>query len=81
MKNWKTVVVTVLVILLVVVLANVAWNKWETRAIRSRIAQYGLMKQEQQLALDILNLRYETAVIKSKFQPAPQAAPPPLIKE
>lgn len=86
MKNWKTVVLTVLVILLVAVFANVAWYRWETRAIRSRIAQYKLIKQENQLATDILTLRYEAALIRAKFSP-PQSPPiqpivaPPQVTE
>lgn len=47
--------------------------------IKTRIKQYKLVKEEQQLITDILTLRYDAAVIQAKFkpaQPAPQPVPP-----
>lgn len=74
MKNWKIVVLTVvaivLVALLMALLTATVQNRWETRVIRSRIKQYEMVKQEQQLITDILNLRYEAAMIQAKFNPA-----------
>lgn len=70
MKNLKTVVLTVTAIALVALLAFTVQNRWETRVIRSRIKQYEMVKQEQQLITDILNLRYEAAMIQAKFNPA-----------
>lgn len=81
MKNWKAVVLTVVVILLVAMLIPIIKNHWETRAIRSRIAKFELIWQEQKLATDILKARYDAAVIQSKFNPAPPAIEPPKVKE
>ena len=81
MKQWKTVLVTAVIVSLVAILTFTFWKTQKTYPIRSRIGQYRLMKEEQQLMLDILKLRYETTVIQSKFQPAPTQNVPPTIKE
>ena len=77
MKNWKTVVMTLVVILLVAISFVFVWDRWETRAIRSRIRKYGFVKQEQQAIYDILKLRYDSAVIQAQFKPAPPVVEPP----
>lgn len=76
MKNWKTVLVTAVIGLLVATLAVIGWRSRASYAIKSRIGQYKLLRTEQQLIHDIVSLRYETAVIQSKFNPAPATAPP-----
>ena len=84
MKTWKAVVLTGLAILLVVILASYVENYWKTREIRSRIANLEPIAREQRLIADILTAKYEAAVIKSKFAPAPQNRPviePPQVKE
>ena len=84
MKQWKTVLVTAVIALLVVVLALLSYKAFEPQVIRetrSRIKQYKIVREEQQLAYDILKLRYETALIQAKLrpaQPAPAAIPPPV---
>ncbi len=75
MKQWKTVVVTMIIALLVAMLVIVVWNNRETKAIKSQIAQYELVKQQQQLVLDILKIRYETAVVQKALRPPPVTKP------
>lgn len=72
MKNWKVIVLTVFVILLVAILTFSVRSMWETREIRSQIKQFKLIREREQLTLDILNIRYDTAVIQAKFQSAAQ---------
>lgn len=74
--KWKTIVVTAVIGLLVATLAVIGWRSRTNYAIQTRIGQYKLMKEEQQLITDILNLKYEAALIKAKFNPAPTTAPP-----
>lgn len=78
--KWKTVLVTVVLVLLVVALALLSYKAFEPeKDIKTRIKQYKLVKEEQQLITDILTLRYDAAVIQAKFkpaQPAPQPVPP-----
>lgn len=81
MKQWKTIVVTAVIALFVVAFALLAFKAFEpqeVRDIKTRISKYRLVREEQQLITDILNLKYEAAVIQAKFKPAP---PPPQIKE
>lgn len=80
MKQLKVVLVTAVIALLVVVLTLLAFKSIEPqREIKSRINQYKLIKEEQQLIHDIVSLRYETAVIQAKFKPAPQRPAPPIV--
>jgi len=82
MKQWKTVLVTAVIALLVVVLivlAQKAIEPQDEREIKARIKSYKLVLEEQSLITEILNLRYEAAVIQAKFKPAPQPAPPPVL--
>jgi len=72
MKNMKTIVTTAVIVALVAVLFFVVWSNRKTYALKSRIAQYELVKQEQALVLDILKIRYDTAVIQKRFAPAQQ---------
>lgn len=81
MKNWKTVLVTAVIVLLVVVLALLsvkAFEPQEKRDIIGRTKQYKLLLEEQKLITEILKLKFEAAVIKAKFSPAPQPAPQPV---
>lgn len=73
MKQWKTVLVSVAIALLVaalVVLTLRVSGSQSERDIKNRISQYKLVKEERQLITDILTLKYEAAVIQSKFQSA-----------
>ena len=86
--NWKNIGLTALIVLLVVVLALLAFRALEPQAerdLKNRIKQYKVIKEEQQLACDILKLKYEIAVIQSKFTPAPVPNRPvveaPQVKE
>lgn len=82
MKQWKTVVVTAIMVSLVAILAVIVWNNRKTQAIRSRIAQYELIRQEQQLKTDIIKLGYEAALIQAKLNPKPKIQPVlPQVKE
>lgn len=73
MKQWKTVLVSVVFALLVGALVVLALRVYEPqRDIKDRISQYQLVLEEQQLITDILTLRYDVAVIQAKFKPAPQ---------
>jgi len=89
MKNLKTVLVTAVIVLLFVVLVLLAVKAFESQPLKetkSRIKQLKLVKEEQQLITDILNLRYDAALVRSKFSPAqpepiPQPALPPELKE
>jgi len=85
MKQWKTVLVTAVIVLLVVALAPVKPVEPE-KDIKGRIKQLKLVLEEQKLITEILQLRYDAAVIRAKFtpaqpEPAPQPALPPQIKE
>lgn len=76
----KTVLVTAVIALLVVVLVFLSVKAFEPhKDIKGRIKQYELVKEEQQLITDILTLKYEAAVIQSKFKPAPQPTPAPQV--
>jgi len=87
MKQWKTVLVTAVIVLLVVALALVSVKPVEPeKDIKGRTKQLKLVLEEQKLITEILQLRYEAAVIRAKFapaqpEPAPQPALPPQIKE
>jgi len=87
MKQWKTVLVTAVIVLLVVALALVSVKPIEPeKDIKGRTKQLKLVLEEQKLITEILQLRYEAAVIRAKFapaqpEPAPQPALPPQIKE
>lgn len=89
MKQWKTVLVTAVIALFVVVFALLSYKAFESqekRDIIGRTKQLKLVLEEQELITKILQLRYEAAVIRSKFapaqpEPAPQPALPPQIKE
>lgn len=77
--KWKTVLVTAVIALLVVVLTFLSLKAFEPhKDIKNRISQYKLVLEEQELITKILTLKYEGAVIQAKFQPAPaRPAPPP----
>jgi len=87
MKQWKTVLVTAVIVLLVVALALMSVKPIEPeKDIKGRIKQLKLVLEEQKLITEILQLRYDAAVIRAKFapaqpEPAPQPALPPQIKE
>ena len=92
MKNWKAVLMTAVIVLLVVVLivvlivlAQKAIEPQDEREIKAQNKSYKLVLENQKLITEILNLRYEAAVIQAKFKPAPQPAPlpvlPPQVKE
>jgi len=90
MKNWRTILVTTVLVLLVAILGGMVLRNFGSQAMRvtkGRIRQYEVIRQEQELIRDILKLRYETAQIQAKFKPAPLAQPqfvpkvPPVIKE
>jgi len=87
MKQWKTVLVTAVIVLLVVALALVSVKPVEPeKDIKGRIKQLKLVLEEQKLITEILQFRYDAAVIRAKFtpaqpEPAPQPALPPQIKE
>lgn len=83
MKKWKANILTAAIALLVAMTLLLVVKEIErsvtksiepqpTKEIKSRISQYELVKEEQQLITEILTLRYEAAVIQSKFKPAPQ---------
>lgn len=59
------------VLVLIVFMAMIIVEPQSEKDIQNRISQYELVKEEQQLITDILTLKYEAAVIQSKFQPAP----------
>lgn len=80
MKQWKTVLVTAVIVLLVVALCLVGCKFLATDAeqsIKERIEQYKLIREEQQLITDIMTLRYDVAVIRAKYGPIPDANAPP----
>ena len=79
MKQWKVVLVTAVIALLVVALCLSNWNVRETgeQTIKERIKQYNLIRDEQQLITDIWTLRYEAAVMQAKFNPVADANTPP----
>lgn len=94
--KWKNglmmAVMIVLIALLVVVLILLARSAVEPqsakdmRVIKSRIKELKVVLEEQKLITEILQLRYDAAVIRAKFapaqpEPAPQPALPPQIKE
>lgn len=70
MKKLTTILVMLVIALLIVVLVLLAVKAFESHnEIKSRIRHYELVKAEQQLITDILKLKYEAAVIQSKFIP------------
>lgn len=76
-KNWKTIVVLVVMALLVAALIVVVKRKLvppEEKMTLERIRQYKILRQEQQLIVEILQFKYDAAVLQAKFQPAPQRA-------
>lgn len=88
MKQWKTVLVTVVIVLLVVALGLMVLRNSESQVVRDtkgRIKQYEIIAKEQRLITEILQLKYDAALIQSKFksiQPAQQQtqnAPPGTI--
>lgn len=79
--NWKHVLLTAVIALLVVVLALVVFKIIEPqtqRDIRTRIKQYEIVAKEQRLITEILTLRYEAALIQAKFKPQQRPAQPPV---
>lgn len=82
MKQWKTIVVTAVMVLLVVILILLSMKALEpqaTREMKNRTKNYRLVLEEQKLITEILKLRYEAAVVKAKFQPVPRPAPKPVL--
>jgi len=78
MKNWKTVLVTAVIVLLVVALGLMVLRNSESQAerdTRGRIRQYEIIAKEQRLITEILKLKYDAALIQSKSQSAPQRPP------
>lgn len=74
MKNWRTVLVTTVFVLLVAMLGWMVLRNLGSGAIRAtkgRIRQYEVIREEQELIRDILKFRYETAQLQAKFKPAP----------
>ena len=77
MKNWKTVLVTAVIALLVVALVLMAQRGYVSqneRAAKARIKQYKIVLDEQRLITEILTLKYDAAVIQSKYQPTQKPA-------
>ena len=84
MKQWKTIVVTAVMVLLVVILVLLSVKAFEPQTIRdmkNRTKNGKLVLEEQKLITEILKLRYEAAVIKAKFQPVPRSVPKPVLPE
>lgn len=80
MKNWKTVLVTAVIALLVVALVLMTQRgivPQGERETKNRIRQYKIVLEEQRLITEILTLKYDAAVIQSKFKPAPEQSLPP----
>jgi len=85
MKQWKTIVVTIVVLLwiaTVIVLVKRPWGDVapevdNVKLAQARIAELKVVLEEQRLITEIITLRYDAAVIQSKLQPAPQPAPAP----
>lgn len=80
MKNWKTVLVTAVIALLVVALGLMGKRVFVSQRIRdtkTRIKQYEVIAKEQRLITEILQLKHDAAVIQSKFQSAQPQSPPP----
>ncbi len=74
MKSWKTVVVVVVVVSLVVTLAFVANYAFEDKALKAtkqRIRQYRIVAEEQRLIRQILEDKIAVASIQSQFAPPP----------
>lgn len=79
MKQWKTVLVTTVIVLLIAALCLVGskFLKTDTElSIKGRIKQYKLIRDEQELITEIMTLRYEAALIRSKINPVPDANTP-----
>lgn len=80
MKQWKTVLVTTVIVLLIAALFLVVRSKSlktnEELSIEGRIKQYKLIRDEQELITEIMTLRYEAALIRSKINPVPDANTP-----
>lgn len=89
MKNWRTVLVTAVIVLLVAILGWMVLTNLGSETIRAtkvRIKKYEVIRREQELIRDILKFRYETAQLQAKFKPAPlpqivPKVPPNLIEE
>ena len=80
MKQWKVVLVTAVIALLVVALFVMGLKSLDTKGeqtIKERIKQYTLIRDEQLLITDIWTLRYEAAVMQAKFNPVADANAPP----
>ncbi len=74
MKNWRTILVTAVIVLLVAILGWMVLTNLETQATKDtkgRIKQYKLIREEQEMIRDILTFRYETSLLQAKFKPAP----------
>lgn len=79
MKQWKTVLVTVVIALLVVALVLMALKGITPqieRETKNRIRQYNLVLEEQRLITEILTLKYDAAIIQAKFNPVPDVNTP-----
>lgn len=78
MKYWKTILVMAVIMLLVAALIVITKTKLvsqEERVTLDRIRQYKIVKEEQQLIVDILQAKYDAAVLQSKMQPAQRPRP------
>lgn len=72
MKQWKTVLVSAVIALLVAAVVVLTMQAFGPQSdIKNRIKKYELVLEEQQLITEILTLKYEAVVIQSKFKPAP----------
>ena len=86
--KWKSVLVKAFIVLLIAALAllvvkgiefqvaQMLESKQATRDIKNRISQYKLIRDEQELITDIMTLRYEAALVRSKINPVPDANTP-----
>lgn len=80
MKQWKVVLVTAVIALLVVALFVMGLKSLDTtgeQTIKERIEQYKLVAEEQRFITEIWTLRYEAAVMQAKFNPVADANAPP----
>lgn len=79
MKQWKTVLVTAVIALLVaalILMAQKVFVSQDERATKARITQYKIVLEEQRLITEILTLKYDAALVRSKFNPVPDANTP-----
>lgn len=81
MKQWKTIAIVICVMLWIVLLIYVVkMPKGQSVApanqVQLSIDDLETIAERERLVTEILTLRYEAALIQSKFQPAPKPATP-----